>query len=92
MSGRADSRGVSAIGVLAACESRHKERTTLHPHLIMRDDLTVVFHSANRRLTELALVALRTKMWRSARRTPRERFFDGRLRGPALGGACSAAG
>jgi hypothetical protein len=45
---------------LAARESRHEERTASRSHLIMRDDMTVVFESANRRLTELAVVALRT--------------------------------
>ena len=93
MSGRADSRGVSAIRVLAACESRREERTTLHPHVIMRDDLTVVLESANRRLTELALAALRTNMWLTARPLHRERSIDGRLRGPRLEwAACSATG
>jgi hypothetical protein len=59
MRGRADSRDVSAIRALAARESRYEERTASLSHLIMRDDLTVVLDSANRRLTELAHEALR---------------------------------
>ena len=70
MSGRAESWNVSAIGVLAARESRHKERTASLSHRITRDDMTVVLDSANRRLTELADPALRTTMWRSARALP----------------------
>jgi hypothetical protein len=54
MSGNPDSRDVRAIRVLAARESRHEECTTSLPHLIMRDDMTVVLNSANRRLTEFA--------------------------------------
>ena len=59
-SGRADSRDVSAIRALAARESRHEERTAslLASHHARR--LTVVCDSANRRLTELAVPALRT--------------------------------
>ena len=59
MSGAPDSRDVSAVAVLAARESRRKERTASLSHLITRDDMTVVFISANRRLTECA-DALRT--------------------------------
>ena len=54
MSGAPDSRDVSAVAVLAARESRRKERTASLSHLITRDDMTVVFMSANRRLTECA--------------------------------------
>jgi len=69
LSGRAESRDVSAIRALAARESRHEERTASLSHRIMRDDMTVVLDSANRRLTELAHEALRTKMWPSVRGT-----------------------
>ena len=82
MSGRADSRDVSAIRALAARESRHEERTASLSHHIMRDDMTVVLVSANRRLTELANPALRLTMWPSDRVHPHRRSFDGRLRGP----------
>ena len=86
MSGRADSRGVSAIRVLAACESRREERTTLHPHVIMRDDLTVVLASANGRLTELAPEALRTNMWPPVCHPHRERPFNAACAAPLVGG------
>ena len=57
MSGNPHSRDVSAVRVLAAHESRHEERTASLSHLITRDDMTVVFTSANRRLMEFAPAA-----------------------------------
>jgi len=91
-SGRANSRGVSAIRVLAAGESRHEERTASPSHLIMRDDRTVVFESANRRLTELAVMALRTLDVAVASH-PRVAHSTAAYAGPALGGGpASAAG
>lgn len=54
MSGRAESRDVSAIRVVAAPESRREESTASLSHRIMRDDHRVIITSANRRLTELA--------------------------------------
>jgi hypothetical protein len=54
VTGNPDSRDVSAVRVLAARESRREERTTSLSHLIPRDDMTVVFTSANRRLPEFA--------------------------------------
>jgi len=72
VSGRANSRDVSAIRALAARESRSQERTASLSHLILCDDMMVVIESTNRRLTELADLALRTMMWRLARaRSPR---------------------
>jgi hypothetical protein len=92
VSGRADSRDVSAIRVLAARESRRGERTTSLSHRILRDDMRVVLDSANRRLTELAHEALRTSDVAIGSGTQTKRSYDGRLRGPRLGWAvCSAA-
>jgi hypothetical protein len=92
VSGRADSRDVSAIRALAARESRYEERTASLSHRIMRDAMIGVLKSANRRLTELAHQALRTKMWRSAGGHVTDAHSTAACAGPALGwGACSAA-
>ena len=91
MSGSPDSRDVSAIRVLAARESRHEECTTSLPHLIMRDDMTVVLNSANRRLTELANPTLRVLDVAVGRRTD-QRSLDGPPpQAPLLGGPAPAA-
>lgn len=92
MSGSPDSRDVSAIGVLAARESRHEERTTSLSHLIMRDDLIVVFNSANRRLTELAEQALRVLDVAVGQRTDTYAHSRAASAGLALGGPAPAAG
>ena len=56
--GRADSRDGSAIGPMAARESRDQDGAPFHPNPMMRSDGRRSLGNANRRLTELACAQL----------------------------------